>query len=108
MMNKHRNASPLRLLLLLLLLSPAAFAQEVPRGAEEFYNRGVERLRREDYAGALADLDRAVALRPDHAESYFWRSFAQAGRARQETDIAKYGDFRTAARADIDKAVAAR
>ncbi|HEX6625669.1 MAG TPA: tetratricopeptide repeat protein [Pyrinomonadaceae bacterium] len=104
MIKKHRH--PPLLWLPLLLLSPAAFAQGVPRGAEEFYNRGVERLRQKDYAGALADLDRAVALRPDHAESYFQRSFAQDGMARQEKDIAKYGDFRKAARADIDKAVA--
>ena len=94
------------LLLALLLCTHAVLAQAVPRSAEDFYNRGVERLMREDYAGALADLDRAIALRPDHAESYFWRSFAQDGRARQETDFKKHNEFGDATRADIDKAVA--
>ncbi len=35
--------------------------------------RGVTKFRRQDYQGAIQDLDRAIEIKPDYAEGYFYR-----------------------------------
>src|SRR5688500_3755152 len=89
-----RKILSLALLLALLLCTHVALAQ-TPRSAEDFYNRGVERLMREDYAGALADHDRAIKLAPANAGYY-------GGRAHLK--LVFLGDYEGAV-ADASKAI---
>ena len=46
--------------------------------AETHYNRGVAKMRREDYEGAIADFDRALELEPDNTEAYSSRGSAKS------------------------------
>ena len=41
----------------------------LPNDADAYYDRGVAKGGQGDYRGALADLDRAIALKPDNAGS---------------------------------------
>lgn|GEM_PF-1094705 len=98
----------MRSLLLLTLFSTllvAAPRAQQPATAEEFYERGMERLRREEVDGALADFDKAIALRADFADAYFARSLAWDMKERG----AKFPELvkaRDASMADLDKAIA--
>jgi serine/threonine-protein kinase len=65
--------------------------------AEAYNRRGINRQARQDFAGAIADYDQAITLRPDYAEAYNNR-----GTARQA------GQDLTGAIADYDRALALR
>src|SRR6266850_8061450 len=43
---------------------------QTPRKPEQFYDRGVGRLEREDLAGALADFNKAIELLPKYSAAY--------------------------------------
>jgi ankyrin repeat protein len=52
----------------------------------EHFKRGLDRLRKKDYAGAIAEYDRALHLEPSSAEAYYnrgvaWRDSGQFDRA---------------------------
>jgi hypothetical protein len=53
--------------LLILSLAAAGIAQS-PSTAREYFESGIERSRRGDFKGAIADLDKAIALKKDFAE----------------------------------------
>jgi tetratricopeptide (TPR) repeat protein len=44
--------------------------------ADDFFLAGVERFRRSDWAGAKAEMDRAIQLRPDYKRAYIARGAA--------------------------------
>lgn len=73
----------------------AAFLEKAPPTPEGLVNRAGVLFRRGDKAGALADAEKAVALKPDWAPAYGMRGYV-----RMETGDAK------AAQADFDKALA--
>lgn len=62
--------------------------------AETYYNRGVAKMRREDYEGAIADLNRVIMLEPDNAAAYSSRGNAKS----------HIGDIEGAI-ADLDRAI---
>src|SRR4051794_10155391 len=76
---------------------PGPHAEGHPDSPAAWNNRGASRLALGDAAGALADFDRAIAVRPDYAEAYNNRGFVRHA----------LGDY-PGARADFDRAVAVR
>ena len=54
-----------------LLICPSSFAQ---RSAESYVQKSQERLMNRDLDGAIAELDKAIAVKPDFAEAYVQRS----------------------------------
>ena len=72
-------------------------AGEVLKTAAEYYRRGQARIARGDLTGALADLDRAVAMTPDSPDYLYSRAALRrdAGQSKEALD-------------DLDKAVKAR
>jgi tetratricopeptide (TPR) repeat protein len=88
-----------------LLLFAHARAGQQPHAAEEFYRRGVERLQHGDADGALADLDRAIEMRPDYADAFFARSLAWDAKEKA-SDFPESNKARDASMADLNKAVA--
>jgi tetratricopeptide (TPR) repeat protein len=67
--------SPLAVLFLALIAMPGVYAVS----ADELSKQAQEKVEREDYAGALADLDRAISAAPDEARYFFYRAFAKDG-----------------------------
>ncbi|MCR5878498.1 tetratricopeptide repeat protein [Phenylobacterium sp. J367] len=63
--------------------------------AGTFVNRGVMKLRRKDFAGATADFDAALQVKPDLGEAYLNRGAATLGARRFAASIA-----------DLDRALA--
>ncbi|HEY1074033.1 DUF3857 domain-containing protein [Brevundimonas sp.] len=66
----------------------AAWAANEPKTAEDFYQRGLKRSETDDRPGAIADFDRAIALKPDYASAYanrginkFWSQDIEGARA---------------------------
>lgn len=51
-----------------------------PANFKAVYNRGKLRLKTENTEGAIADLDKATSLKPEHAGAHelFWRRFAES------------------------------
>jgi tetratricopeptide (TPR) repeat protein len=93
------------LFLLFSSLIPAAALAQQPDTAEGFYSRGVERLQRNNLDGALADLGKAIEMRPDYADAFFARSLAwdMKERASKFPESIKARDT---SMADLNKAVA--
>jgi tetratricopeptide (TPR) repeat protein len=63
------------LTLLLAVSAPAALAQS--RTAKEYFESSRALMQRGDFAGAIAELDKAVALKPDFAQAYHQRAGAK-------------------------------
>jgi tetratricopeptide (TPR) repeat protein len=62
-----------------------------PRNADEWHRRGLERLRRGDRPGAVADLSRAVELAPGLLEAYQARADAYRQTGQHALAVADYG-----------------
>ena len=45
-------------------------------GQQEFYNQGLEKMRQQDYQGAIEALNQAIAINPYWAEAYYQRGLA--------------------------------
>src|SRR5687768_6061174 len=45
--------------------------------ADDFYNRGVERLKAGDRPGAVSEFTKAIELKPDFVRAYFERAVAK-------------------------------
>lgn len=91
---------------LLVLLSVAALTPSIAQGqsalsAREYTERGIDCLRTDDFDGAIANFDKAVALNPDDAMNYFMRgaTYMERGADRGNKD-----DLRRAV-ADLNKAI---
>jgi tetratricopeptide (TPR) repeat protein len=72
-------------------------APGTPTDAAGFRRRGAASAARQDFAGAMADFDRAVALAPEDADNYYARGLArrQAGdRAGAASDFDRALDIR--------------
>lgn len=70
-------------------------AQPEPLDAEDFSNRGADKAEKGDFAGAIADFDRAIALDPASADAHYNRGATRV----QQDDYA-------AAITDLEKAIA--
>ncbi|HEX8474230.1 MAG TPA: tetratricopeptide repeat protein [Pyrinomonadaceae bacterium] len=84
-------ASLITFCVLLSLAGASVYAQST---AEEFHQRSFTRLTERDLDGAIADADRAIALKPDYVDAYTHRSNLQMMKGRVD-----------AALADISKAI---
>lgn len=69
----------------LLALPRALFAQT----AEDYYNKGIHE-ERSDADSALADFDRALALKPDYAPAYYHRGLMKASKKDYDGAISDY------------------
>ena len=56
--------------------------------AEASYSLGVEKFDFKDYAGAIADLDKAIELNPEYIRAYYTRGWAQANLGDNTSAIA--------------------
>ena len=70
-----------------------------------FYNRGIARLRKDDFDGAIGDLSRAIELSPKTADYYNDRGLAKLGKGDDDGAIA---DFTRAIGLDPKNALAYR
>ena len=75
--------------------SALPFAAPMPRQALHHLTGGLARCRLGDWTGAIADLDQAIALKPDYAEAYMSRGLARGVQ-----------DDWAGAIADLDQAIA--
>ena len=92
---------PLFILLASVLVGNICNAQTL-RDAEAYYIRGNDKDSREDYAGALADLDTAIALNPNYAAAYAVRAFTKS---KIQDTTGAIADGNTAIIADPEYAV---
>lgn len=83
----------------------AALTSRTPDSAGEFVSRGDHFYERAEYDKAIADFDRAIALKPDYAAAYADRGNANLYAGRMELGAA---DYETALRLDPRNAVAIR
>jgi len=74
------------LILPILLLS---FTNVISQSATAFYESGVENYQKENYRGALKDLDRAIELNPNYTDAFFARGNVYFGRFNQNLVRAK-------------------
>jgi len=63
--------------LLILLLSLFISSISISQTAEEYYDRGNDRLDRQDYRGAIANFSRAIEINPRYEDAYFNRGVAK-------------------------------
>ncbi|MBI2361969.1 MAG: hypothetical protein HYV15_01100 [Elusimicrobia bacterium] len=77
--------------LLALVLLGCTPAVRAPRAAKAYGELGLARLALdEDYAGAVKDLTRAIALDPEDSSLFVLRGLAYAGQGAQERAAADY------------------
>jgi tetratricopeptide (TPR) repeat protein len=78
MLSTHRVfRAPRFFLMAALFLAWAAVAEVRAVSADQLFTQAQEKIEREDYAGAITDLDRAIAAAPEEALYYFHRAFAK-------------------------------
>src|SRR2546423_13912359 len=85
-----------------LMLLGSVMAQE-PKTAAGYVERGKARFEQLNFDGAIADFDKATALKPNYAEAYFGRCLSRyntTGRPKVEKAVLDR------AMADCDKAIA--
>lgn len=82
-------------LLLLLPLLALAFTNAFGQTATAYYESGVEKYKKENYRGALKDLNKAIEMDPNYAEAFFVRGNVSYGRFNQNLSKAKE-DYTTA------------
>lgn len=58
--------------------------------ADDFFLQGVDKYRRGNYKGAIADLTRAIKIKPDAANAYYSRGTAKAKLGDNQGAIADY------------------
>lgn len=71
--------------------------------ADDWYLQAQTKIQREDYKGAISDLDQAIQLKPDYSAAYSARGFAHARLAQASSSLA---DSEQAIRLDPDNAQA--
>lgn len=78
-------------IVLVLFSTVALVAQEKePQTAEEYVNRGIARSKKGDLDGAIADYDKAIALKPDYAYAYNNRGNARGKKGDDDGAIADF------------------
>ncbi len=60
---------------------------------EAFYHRGVEKVRKEDYLGAISDFDQFLRLNPNGINAYYDRGFANCKLGEYAAAIADFDRF---------------
>jgi tetratricopeptide (TPR) repeat protein len=75
------------LTILLMISSSVTLAQTT---AAEFYQRGIARYERKEFAMAIEDFTKAIKLQPDLTVSYIFRGLAFSGLGEPERAIADY------------------
>jgi serine/threonine-protein kinase len=53
--------------------------QNSPDSADTYYQRGLVRLKLEDYWGAFRDFSQAIRLKPNFADAYYYRGLSKRG-----------------------------
>ena len=71
---------------------------DAPRDAAYFFRFGAYKMGACDYAEAIANFDRAIALDPDNAETYHCRGIAKDGQGDYAGAIADYDRVHRACR----------
>jgi tetratricopeptide (TPR) repeat protein len=85
--------------LVLSIFGPSAYAQ---RTAEDLYKASFTRLSNRDLEGAMAALDKAIALKPDFAKAYAQRSRLHMMKGELDTAL---GDLNKALELDSEMAL---
>lgn len=89
-------------LLSIAVLNPMTAQEQTPLSASEYTERGIACLRTDDFDGAIANFDKAIALNPNDAVNYFRRGVTYMERG---VDNRNKEDLNRALR-DLDKAIA--
>jgi tetratricopeptide (TPR) repeat protein len=95
------NLSFTLLLLFIGALNPVIAQEEPQLSASEYTERGIACLRIDDFDGAIANFDKAIALNPSDAVNYFRRAATYMERgvdSRNKNDLNR-------AIADLNKAI---
>jgi tetratricopeptide (TPR) repeat protein len=61
--------------------------------ADDYYSRGQKEFSKRHWNGAIADFTKAIRLRPDHAEAYYWRGVAQNSKGAKSNPLEAIADF---------------
>ena len=79
-------------LLMIILSTSYSFSQT----AEDYFYKGVDKYKLEDYRGAIADYSKAIELKPDYADVYFFRGIAKLLLNQKDSgclDLSKAGEL---------------
>lgn len=83
--------------------APAPQAPPTQTTADDLYLQAQAKIQKEDYKGAIADLDQALSLKPDYSAAFSSRGFAQARLSQASSSLA---DSEQALRLDPENAQA--
>lgn len=83
--------------------APAPQAPPTQTTADDWYLQAQAKIQKEDYKGAIADLDQALNLKPDYSAAFSSRGFAQARLSQASSSLA---DSEQALRLDPENAQA--
>ncbi|MDW8288339.1 MAG: hypothetical protein RMJ89_09725, partial [Flammeovirgaceae bacterium] len=61
----------------LLLVASSFTWQDVEKTAEEYFNDGLNNMKKKDYLKAIGDFTHAISLNPQYAEAYYQRAIAK-------------------------------
>ena len=70
--------------------APSSAPEVHPKDAEAYYNRGIAKLDKDDFDGAIADNTRAIELDPKLTDAYFNRGNAKRAKGDLDGAIADY------------------
>ena len=73
---------------LLLFSVCTTYAQK--KADKSFYERGVAKINKEDFEGAIMELNKAILVEPTHAGAYAKRAFAHAMLLNHESALLDY------------------
>jgi tetratricopeptide (TPR) repeat protein len=80
--------------------------QNSPDSADTYYQRGLVRLKLEDYWGAFRDFSQAIRLKPNFADAYYYRGLSKRGLFNNRDFLGSNSSSREAdATADFTKAI---
>ena len=59
--------------------------------AEKYFNSGIEKSKKDEYELAIEDYTKAIELKPDYAEAYYYRGYASESGKKQDQILRPQG-----------------